>query len=694
MQALCTKASGRGATRRSHPSGQGTASGDASATALEARAAPAAAPAAEDEEDNLVERYETMMAALVEASRREASLRAAAAILGHAVQSAADRLISRAFRYWSARVSEAAVNAELIFERRVLVDSFMRTRQKAEHSRAETLAAARALALRACACSGRLEARRALRLWAAATLRETVAYFSQAAARQMHAARANSLAFGATAVLTLAASYRQLAALGAWREAVLLLRGERSHRRHVVTAREAVLSELRLRALASVACASDARATRLARAFAAWHGALVDVADAATHARLARLASCFASADAAGARMADMRVGRALARWRFGALALGSQQLAAEKLAVRHHARVAVAARARNVDLERRLQRYDTAAVAGDGTAGVGAARAGARGGEEGGGAGVADARARRGEGGGGSPGSSVRNGVGRGAVLGGAAAEATERLNEPRGGGRAAAAAPSARRLADGHGVSAGAAASADGAGPGESASPVAAAGDTGSAAETTKARGTPGRPVLARWPPPAMQMDLAAGESDLAARVASAESAMLRAISTASSPGPSPTGTQRSLPEGAPVSPRPATVGVARPASTSPRFKLRAADVTPRGANARNGVRRDELPSAHAVRGAVGEEVGVHTAKLEARLDQLHVMLARALRERDEALGSRQLPAEVASDSVQRVSLSGPNGADVVSAESTVSESGEVAESGQAGVASVGLT
>ncbi|KAG8468869.1 hypothetical protein KFE25_007387 [Diacronema lutheri] len=314
----------------------------------------AATPPGRAHDEGVLSRLEDMLTAMRESGRREARFLRAVASLESILRTARERRSARAFRVWSARASEGAVNGELIFERGVLIDSFTRARLKGERASAATLHAARALALRACACQGRLSARAALRAWTRWALLSERDYFMQAAVRQIGASRAHSLALASSAFLVGHNSLALSAALCSWRRAVDLLGRVREQQQRVLSVHESVLAELRLRALRVLSCADALRTAHLARRLSRWRSAAsaigaaeIAIAQARHHVQAARrvcaLVGCLAAREATN----ETRLLRALGQWGRTVRSRLAASLADERRAAQRHVRVALAASAR-----------------------------------------------------------------------------------------------------------------------------------------------------------------------------------------------------------------------------------------------------------------------------------------------------------------------------------------------------------
>jgi hypothetical protein len=306
---------------------------------------------------------EDMLAAAVQSSRGEARFWRAAGALGAIVHTARERRQALAFRHWSARVSEGAVNAELIYERAVLVACFERKRDETEAATGRLLAAVRAAALRACVSHSRLDIVRALTDWARAA----------DGLRAAAAARAHALARAAAACARWLERRAVGGALGAWAGAVRLLAQREAGERARLSARECVVVELRLRALCVLSSAGASHRARLANALGAWSAGsrAVGAAEAATAALLAATArsralrACVEAAVAARAAADGAAVASALARWSRQALrGEACAAVAAAKLLSRQHVRVALAARARGDSLQVELERAAAALAA------------------------------------------------------------------------------------------------------------------------------------------------------------------------------------------------------------------------------------------------------------------------------------------------------------------------------------------
>ncbi|KAJ1637624.1 hypothetical protein T492DRAFT_951122 [Pavlovales sp. CCMP2436] len=253
---------------------------------------PTAAALARD--DGVVAQLELMLGAAVASGHQQARFHRAVGSLAGILLSARERRTARAFHYWAARQSEGAVNAELIFERGVLVESFSRARFRSEHVRDATTLQARLLALRVCACSGRLAARRALELWMcwASSLDSSAQAALKQASRFGELARAIVVLLSHRDVLSLAS------AIVGWREAGNSLReaarnsaderNEELEELQWLTARENALAEMRLRSLCVFSVATSLRLTQLGRRLGTWRRNVIALVIAANYAMAAR----------------------------------------------------------------------------------------------------------------------------------------------------------------------------------------------------------------------------------------------------------------------------------------------------------------------------------------------------------------------------------------------------------------------
>jgi hypothetical protein len=313
----------------------------------------------------LLSQLEDMLSAAIESGRHESHFHRAVGLLEAILHMATDRRCALAFRYWSARVSEGAVNAELIYERVVLIDSFTRAKRKAERATARTIEAARALAVRACACRGRIAAQRALETWSRAALLSSIDSFARDSARQMSDTRTTWLALALSSFVSRAIAHAQLGALAEWAVAVQLLRRKQEQQLHMYTARESVIAEMRLAALALVSCAAELQRGPLSNSLAHWRRVARDLAVGASGAprddlanrRAAALGACLAARAAAQ----QLALQQSVSAWRLAVRAHSHRESlrgakASADGAAQQHLRVALAARARSKQLESELR--------------------------------------------------------------------------------------------------------------------------------------------------------------------------------------------------------------------------------------------------------------------------------------------------------------------------------------------------
>lgn len=300
------------------------------------------------EPDGALSRLEDMLGALVESGRRGARFHRAAASLECILRTSIERRSALAFRAWSARVSEGAVNSELIYERGILIDSFSRARRRSEQARVLVTRKAQSLSLLACACQGRLAARQALHLWARWAVQLDREYFTQAAVRQINASRAHSLALATMAFLLQREVHALTMAFSEWRVALALSAQAHERQTALLSVHESVLADLRLRALCVFSCAASLRLSQLARRMSTWRrNAALAAPASALAARARALVKCLATSAASEARADEARLLRALARWgRLLRARLASELCEVERRA-EQHLRVAVGATAR-----------------------------------------------------------------------------------------------------------------------------------------------------------------------------------------------------------------------------------------------------------------------------------------------------------------------------------------------------------
>lgn len=274
-----------------------------------------------EDPNGLLTRMEVMLSAAVESRRREARLHRAVASLEAILRSASERRSALAFRAWSARVSEAEVNADLIKERGILIESFTRGRLRMDSALREAQAEA-------------AQRKRSAQL---------------ASEQLRRALRAASLAFAASACLSHRSQHALAATLSRWRASVALLGRAREEERARLWAHEGALAELRLKALCVLTCAPGLRSAELHGRLGEWRSnARAMAASAVLRAERARaLSRCLANHAAAGGHADEARLLRSLARWGRFLRARLSDALAGARREGEQHLRVALGATAR-----------------------------------------------------------------------------------------------------------------------------------------------------------------------------------------------------------------------------------------------------------------------------------------------------------------------------------------------------------